>query len=112
MNTRDWLVVGGVAAAIGVGLWWMERPAAAAAATGPVTTLVTGGRYQLVGSTVTGTPVDPSMASSIQNSLTASNQWQNVTMTTAGSTYTLQGTYTGPTGAPTPSFFGTVTKIG
>jgi hypothetical protein len=113
MNTRDLLVIGGVAAAIGVGLWWMERPAAAATApAGPVTTLVTGGRYQLTGSTVTGTPVDPSTASNIQNSLTAGGQWQNVVFTTSGSTYTIQGTYTGPTGAPTPSLFGTVTKIG
>ncbi len=108
------IYVGG--AALGLGLWWMSRSPAAGATpptpTGPVTTLVTGGRYQLVGSTITGTPVDPSLASSIQASLTNSGQWQGVTFSSVGSMYTLTGTYTGPTGAPTPAAFGTVTKIG
>jgi hypothetical protein len=110
MKTRDWLVIGGVlgAAVVGVVLW--EQHASASA---PVTTLVTGSRYQITG------PVDPSVppgsaASSIQNSYTGSGpagpQWQNVNVTVSGNTYTVQATYTGP-GTPVPAGL-TVTKIG
>lgn len=111
MNTRDWLVVGGIAAAVGVGLWWMERPATAAA--GPVAALVTGGRYQLVGQVPAG--IDPnSYPSTLQSSYAGSGpggpQWKDINVSVAGTTYTVQATYLGP-GTPIPAGL-TVTKIG
>jgi hypothetical protein len=99
IKSVNWLVVGGIAAAIGVGLWWMERPASASSQLGPTTTFVTGGKYQITGQLATG--VDPSAAaSSIQASYTgagaAGPQWQNVTVSISGNTYTVSGTYVGP----------------
>jgi hypothetical protein len=110
MKTRDWYVIGGAAAVIGVGLWWMER---STAASGPVTTLVTGSRYQLIGQVPTG--VDPnSYPSSLQASYAGAGpggpQWKDVTVSVSGTTYTVQATYLGP-GTPVPAGL-VVTKIG
>jgi hypothetical protein len=113
MKMKDWYVIVGVAAAVGAGLWWMER--SAAGATGPVTTLVTGGRYQLTAPIPAGVTPDGSFTSSIINSYQGSGpnlppQWQNVTVSISGNTYIVQGTYMGP-GTPIPTGL-TVTKIG
>lgn len=82
MQTRDWLVIGGVA---GAGSY-------SPATDGPVGSFTSGIRASYEGAG----PAGP--------------QWRDINVSVSGNTYTVQATYVGP-GTPTPAGL-TVTKIG
>jgi hypothetical protein len=110
IKRMNWLVIGGVSAAVGVMVWLVERHSAAS---GPVTSLTTGSRYQLVGQVPAGVdpiPYQSTLQASYAGAGPGGAQWKDIAVTVSGNMYTVQATYLGP-GTPVPAGL-VVTKIG
>jgi hypothetical protein len=135
----NWLVIGGVAAAIGAGVWWMTKPAAASTTATPTPTptpavtplpapgVVTPPLSSVLPLAVPATgPVVTTLTPGGRYQIVGQyvpgqdptllygivgQQWQNPAVSISGTTYTAQATWAGPDGYAVPSGV-TVTKIG